>query len=516
LHYGHILYNYAHWAQKIRKKPKIIFLGSSFAKVHLIPKIVVSRYALEEGDVMNFGESSAGPFAMFRTYQKNKTIFQKAHTIFIGLDPHILGEKFYPYMLYERQFLSWAQWRYFFTHHQSYMKKYHPDIKYPIIFPFFLFFKSLVFKFPSKVFFGYEPRIHKTFKCLESTNLKQNVFEPLTMFPPSNWSIMYLKQLKDCFESEGKTVYFVLSPSYSWGYGYKKECGEYDAILVEKLRIHLGKITLLGSLFGDDFGLEYHHFYDDYHLSHTGAAQFTEQILDSIPYTHPHVIQSLYSYHPLRKSVNFTNIDAYLLAVEKLSTLLQKIIKEDETLIFYGFSDFAKILFASGYIHKKNTIIDQYTGAYQDVVIKTPESILNLDFDRILITAINHETTISSMLKEVMGISKEKVFSFHDTLSTSGFDWEYFKVQSNALVQLLKYQLANTQRIVLIGESTSFLAKLIGALHAEKSVKCLIELNNLAKLDDYTKIIFCSCSDETKWKAYHDNTDYDKIVSIFL
>lgn len=150
----------------LKHKPKILILGSSFANTNIDPNIISQlNPEFEAQDIVNFGQSMGGPYEMYISSKKNIQNLTDLKYVYIGLDPHILGEKFYHYMFVEKLFVSLKQWKYFFQHHSSYMEQYHPNLSINSVSPIKFFFNFIYFSCRKKEkMYGYEPRYHRNVK----------------------------------------------------------------------------------------------------------------------------------------------------------------------------------------------------------------------------------------------------------------------------------------------------------------------------------------------------------------
>lgn len=275
------LYDYAKW---IKTKPKVLIMGSSHARGQISPLEISKnskKYAYE--DIYNVGADAACPFSMYITYKKNVDKFKNLELVYYTLDPHMLGQKYYLYTKFEKIFLNFTQWRYFTKHHKSYLKKHHQENN-KFFFPIAIFLKSL--EFNRQIFSGrnngFSPLPHIKYNPYKENVVSKYIYEPLDIFPVSDFQILHLKKLKNEIENKGGKFILVLTPSYSWSNFYKKEAIEYDKQLVEKLNNYLGKATIIGSLFGKDFNLEYQDYKDDTHLAESGAIKFTNLLFKNI------------------------------------------------------------------------------------------------------------------------------------------------------------------------------------------------------------------------------------------
>lgn len=293
------LYDFARW---IKNKPKILIMGSSYARHHIIPEIIgkqSNKYQYNE--IYNVGNNRATPFQMYISFIRNKHKFINLDIVYHTLDPHILGEKYHPYGKFEIILLSLRQWNYLFRNHKRYMKEFHNLEYWMYFFPIIFFYKSL--EFNRQIFSGrnngFDPLKHKVFEPTKQDTIKKYFYNPLSLFPISDFQIYYLKKLKQEVEQLNAKFILILTPSYSWHNHYIHEAQEYDKQLVCKLQESLKDTIIIGSMKRKDFNLKYTHFYDDTHLSEHGAILFTQLLfkdIDSHTKIDPKEINSLYSY----------------------------------------------------------------------------------------------------------------------------------------------------------------------------------------------------------------------------
>ena len=266
------LYNEASWVQG---KPKIAIMGSSHAKYQIIPsKIATLSKNYKLNDIVNIGENAASPFTMYVSFVKNKDKFNKLKTVYYTLDPHLLGEKYYPYNKYEKILLNYKQWKYLEKNHKK---------KNDYFFPFQTFVHSLKFKNSDRLITnGYSRLKHNKFNEFVQEKVTKFIYEPLELFPVSMHNIKYLKKLYDELNRQGTDLIFVLTPTYSWQKFYSKEAKEYDDMLIKMLNENMGNMKVVGSFWFEDFDLTYEDFKDDTHLAHSGAIKFTEEVFTDI------------------------------------------------------------------------------------------------------------------------------------------------------------------------------------------------------------------------------------------
>jgi len=81
------LYDDASW---VKGEPKVLIMGSSHARYHIIPKEIARlnpHYAMK--DIVNIGENAASPFEMYTAYRKQKQKFNHVELVYYTLEPHI-------------------------------------------------------------------------------------------------------------------------------------------------------------------------------------------------------------------------------------------------------------------------------------------------------------------------------------------------------------------------------------------------------------------------------------------
>lgn len=266
------LYDDAFW---VKGRPKVLIMGSSHARYHIVPSEIANMSAqFNVGDIVNIGENAASPFRMYTAYQKRKEKFSEVEIVYYTLEPHMFGEKYYPYDLYERIFLSYEQWEYLENNHNK---------KNSYFFPFQLFVDLLQTKRHDRSKTqGYSALKHKNFKPYSSGKVSKLIYEPIELFPVSLFKMNYLKKLKDEIESHGAKFVFILTPTYSWQQYYKGEAKIYDDNLINILNEKLGDTVVLGSFWSEDFNLVYSDFKDDTHLARSGAVTMTRRIFGDI------------------------------------------------------------------------------------------------------------------------------------------------------------------------------------------------------------------------------------------
>ena len=266
------LYNDASW---VKGKPKIVIMGSSHARYHIIPKEIAQlNKGYEFKDIVNIGENAASPFAMYMSFMKNRDKFSELETVYYTLESHMLGEKYFPYNKYEEIFLNYEQWKYLEVNHKK---------KNNYFFPFQTFIKSLKFGTLNRSKSnGYSALKHKKFNEFSKGKISKLIYEPLELFPVSSHGIKYFKKLKDELDRQGTELIFILTPTYKWQEYYAKEAKTYDDILIKLLNYNLGNCKVIGSFWSEDFSLSYKDFKDDTHMADSGARKFTQVVFKDI------------------------------------------------------------------------------------------------------------------------------------------------------------------------------------------------------------------------------------------
>jgi len=262
------LYDDATW---VKGKPKIVIMGSSHARYHIIPKIMAKlNNSYELKDIVNIGENAASPFRMYTSFMKNRKKFSELETVYYTLEPHMLGKKYYTYNTYEEILLNYGQWHYLEAHHKK---------KNNYFYPFQTFVKSLTFKATNRSRTnGYSALKHKKFNPYSKGKVSKQIYEPLELFPVSSFGMEAFKKLKKELDKQGTELIFVLTPTYSWIKYYANECQAYDDMLVKQLNESVGKVKVIGSFWPEDFNLSYEDFKDDTHMAHSGSVKFTQKV----------------------------------------------------------------------------------------------------------------------------------------------------------------------------------------------------------------------------------------------
>jgi hypothetical protein len=464
------LYNSGCWLQN---KPKVLILGSSFAMTSVVPHQIVqlnSQYKLE--DIANFGQSMGGPYEMYLSVKKNLHLLDELDYVYIGLDPHILGEKFFHYMHVEKQFVSMKQWKYLFKNHTKYMQKYHPHIQIHAFSP--LYFLKSMFTTHCKeegLFRGYKPRYHTSIQSYEEHKIASYTYEPLELFPVSKFSIYYLKQLQKCIQTHSTAkVRYMLSPSYDWQEGYSKYCGEYDKQLTDLLQKNLGDIEIVGSLYKEDFALKKYDFFDNRHLSHMGALKYTSALFSDMRQNAQAPIKALTSY---RLKVQYPlNMDSFTKNLELLKEQLDRYIQDKEATVLFGLTNLSRCIMSLLDANLQNSVICDSSGylatapefLYDSFVTNKKmlhiNSLKNHEYDSVIICNFMHWNKQYAMLLQ-HEVDATKIFLLHPS-----FDRNYFHMQVNMLFSLVNYLASTFKVLYIVDESLSL--TLVGRLLAKR------------------------------------------------
>jgi hypothetical protein len=445
----------------IKNDIKILVLGSSFAKCHIIPKVIQKLYPrYNDKEIANFAQSMGAPYEMYISLKKNEQYLKKLEYVYISIDPHILGEKFYHYMILEKQFSTYKQWEYLFNKNKDYMKSYHNQLRITSFSPI-TFFKDLFIKTyrKSSLYQGYEARRILGIKKFDEKKIKEYTYGDLKLFPVSTFSIRYLKEIQAFIQknTNAKIIYF-LSPSYDWQIGYENNCKEYDQQLINLLNDALGEVCIKGSLYKDSFLLNRFDFSDNRHLAHLGAVKYTKALFSDIANIHESKITPLYSYKLTYQINENTNIfNEYL---ELLKNDLLEFIADKQNIILYGFNNVSRVITAllsnediKLTISDNSPFLGSLSNFLEDNFIfkKSVLSINKVDekkFDGVIATNFTkHKNDI--LFLENMKFSKHKIFE----LSSENIDYDYLHLQINLLFNLFDYIEKNSSNLTIIGNS---------------------------------------------------------------
>jgi len=301
------LYDDAEW---VKGKPKVLIMGSSHARYHIIPsEIAKMNKEYEFRDIVNIGENAASPFEMYTAYNKQKEKFKDLEIVYYTLEPHMWSEKYYPYNTYEKIFLNYEQWNYLEKHHKK---------QNEYFFPFQAFISSLKFSIADRSKTnGYTAIKHKKFKTFSKGSVAKQIFTPLKLFPVSHFNMQYLGKLKKEVEANGAKFILLETPTYSWQKRYAAEAIEYDNTLIKELNKELGPTPVIGSFWAEDYDLRYKDYKDDTHLAHSGALKFTRAMFYDI------------SEHKRLKNNKIHHTFTYRFKADKNKEVLLSILKPD-------------------------------------------------------------------------------------------------------------------------------------------------------------------------------------------
>jgi hypothetical protein len=519
------LYDNACW---IKNRPKIAILGSSFAMTSIIPK-EISRLnpKYKESEIVNLAQSMGGPYEMYITLKKHQNLLSGLEYVYIGIDPHILGEKFYHYMEVEKQFVTFAQWDYMFKNHTSYMKKYHPSIKLNIFSPI-----KFIIKMFTKVckknssFSGYQPRLHQGIKEFKEKDIASYTFEPLDLFPVSFFSVSYLKKIENLLaEKSNVKIRYLLSPSYNWQDGYEKYCQNYDNQLRSLLQKNLGDIEIVGSLYKEDFLLKKYDFSDNRHLSHAGALKYTNAIFRDLEKeqikTH---LLPLSSYRTsYRVSENLDSLNQNMALLKKS---LDAYLRDKESIILYGFTNLSRCIMSllenkinnckicdiNHYLRTAPQFLhDDFIAPKEMIHINTLES---SSYDSLVVCDFLRFQEHLKTLKQY-GVLEKDIFFIDD----DSFDASYFHIQINMLFSIVDYISENFDVIYIVGES--LVLSLVQNLLSKRKLVRYLERNSVLDsqdLDDSTKSVYLINEDEILESHLQDGSNiyFENIVTIKL
>ncbi|MFW3345773.1 hypothetical protein [Aliarcobacter butzleri] len=452
------IYNNGWW---IKRDIKVMILGSSFAKSNIIPKVISKLYPkYRNEEIVNLGQSMGAPFEMYISLIKIKKYIKNLEYAYIGIDPHILGEKFYHYMLVEKQFVTYEQWNYLFNKNGKYMDAYHSNLKVSSFSPIIFFKDFFIKKYrKSEQYFGYEPRRIGKIKKFNKEKIKEYTYGDLKKFPISKFSIKYLKRIQTFIEknTNAKIIYF-LSPSYDWHLGYEEYCKEYDNQLINLLNDNLGQICIKGSLDKDSFELNQFDFSDNRHLNHLGAIKYTRVIFSELENVEKQEIYPLYSYkdkYKISNNINLLNGD-----LEILNKEIQKFILDKESIILYGFNNVSRIITSlipnniEIIICDSSSFLGSLPSFLEDNFIKKKKIIhinkfnFNINNSGIIVTNLSSYEKEVSFLKN-LNLSTSKIFKIKPEI----IDCEYLHLQINILFNLFDYIYNNFDYITIVGNS---------------------------------------------------------------
>jgi hypothetical protein len=519
------VYDNACW---IKNRPKVVILGSSFAMTSIIPK-EISRLnpKYKESEIVNFGQSMSGPYEMYITLKKHQNLLSDLEYVYIGIDPHILGEKFYHYMEVEKQFVTLTQWDYMFKNHTSYMKKYHPSIKLDIFSPI-KFLMSIFTKVCKKnsSFSGYQPRLHQGIKEFNEKDIASYTFEPLELFPASLFSISYLKKIQNLLSKESDVkIRYLLSPSYNWQDGYEKYCQKYDNQLRSLLQNNLGDIEIVGSLYKEDFLLKKYDFSDNRHLSHAGALKYTNSIFKDLEKEQiKSQVLPLNSYRATYRASE--NIDSLNHNMALLKKSLDLYLRDKERIILYGFTNLSRCIMSlleNKINNCKICDINHY--------LRTAPQFLHDDFiapkEMIHISSLNINAYDSIVVCDFLrfkeqldtlkkyGVVEKDIFFIDD----DSFDTSYFHMQINMLFSIVDYISKSFDTVYIVSESL-VLSLVQNLLSKTKLVRCLERDTVLESrdLDDSTRSAYLINEDKIIENHLKDrcNIYFENIVTIKL
>jgi hypothetical protein len=479
------LYDNAYW---INNKPKVLIMGSSTAKEHIIPQeihLLNSQY--QESEVVNISESSASPYEMYVTYKKNQHKFNHLDVAYITINPHMMSEKFYTYFKYEVILLGLKQINYLKKYHVNFLEKYHKNFKWPYFLPFKLFLNSLNYdgaRDPKKV--GYKPGLHADFKPTQKNTLRKYICEPLDLFPVSKFSLKYYKKLKDEMAKNGTKLIFLLTPTYQWVQRYQDEMTEFDDSLIENFNRIIGDSVVIGSFYDNEFGLTQLDHFDDMHYAHSGSVKISRALFKNINNhlkleAKPFI--NTYAYHHQEKN-EIVNNEYFKQQIDHLFETIHYLFKHYRKVALYGLSHkkLIQMIFAIG--NKSQMILgDLHLKTFESIPVLRVEEIEVTNDTVLLITALGLEemirrdfqrSNVQFPAKNIKHLALdeplENMGSHIQVIShsVSQYGNNYLFAQINGLYDVLNYLSEKHEHVVLFGQSN--LMRLIVKIHHFKKV----------------------------------------------
>jgi hypothetical protein len=515
------LYDSAKW---VKTKPKVAIFGSSYALLHMSPQAFCQlNPEYNHNEVVNLGLKSATPYQMYISFKNNKEKFKDCEYIFIGLDPHILGEKFNIFTLAEILLLNSSQWEYLFTKQKSFMQKYHKDIT-PSNLSLYGFIKKILTTKRNKSgqLNGYKPEAPQEYHITKVEKIKKHLYGDLDIFPVSTFSIEYLKKLQELINKESKAkIIYLLTPKSSWGDGYEKFCEEYDASLIHLLQSSLGEIRVSGSLFKSDFNLKSYDFFDSDHLAHSGAIKYSKSIFSNFKEIKKAPINSLYSYRMKSKPLYQHNLFLEYLKLFKRD--LNSFLANKSNLVIYGFTNISRMLCTlienkdiNLTICDNNHFLKTESSFLSDTFILKKsfihlDNLKDIEYDSLIISDLSRHNQYLTMLKH-KGLDENRCFM----QTNKEIDYEYLRLQINMLFSMSSYIFKRYDKFYIIGESIliDFLDEIL-----DKRVEHLkYELHGTLTLDkDGLYIILDESHTQTIEESLIDNNiDKENILIIDL
>jgi hypothetical protein len=508
----------------LQNKPKVLILGSSFAMTSIVPHQIVRlqpQYKIE--DIANFGQSMGGPYEMYISCKKNSHLLDALEYVYIGLDPHILGEKFFHYMHVEKQLVSLSQWKYLFENHARYMEKYHPQIQIDALTPF-VFVKSIFTNHCKEagLFRGYKPRYYSHIKSYEPSKIASYTYEPLELFPVSEFSIFYLKELSKLIEANSNAkIRYMLSPSYDWQEGYERFCKAYDTQLTDLLQKSLGDIEIIGSLYKEDFGLKKYDFFDNRHLSHMGALKYTSALFSDMAQVRKAPLQALTSYRMQVKTSLV--IDSFTKNLEFLKKELNDYMQDKQHVVLFGFTNLSRCIMSLLDATLERCVVcdsSLYLGTAPEFLVDSfvvekcmlhVSELKNHTYDGVVIcNFMKWEQQHGMLLKHA--VQDAKIFS----LQNDGFDRNYFHMQVNMVFSLVNYLASTFKVLYIVDESLALtlvarlLAKRCGVVLLHKSD--ILEATQVDKSDTSAYVMSEMCEDVVQHLQDNCEIDFENII----
>lgn len=267
------LYDRGRWLKDKNLHPKVVFLGSSMTKYSIIPEIITEHTPLNEGDIVNLGADAATPYEMYVTYMKNKELFTHAEHFFYSIEPWVFSIKYYQYKLYEKVLWTQEEWKYYMPHWDYYFS-----------YKTSLYELALSYRYKKTTIsnYGYFPKYYskKRFKAATKesviTFFKDKLHDNKAI---SEFQINYLNKLKNEIQKNGAKFILLYIPNH---YSYINNINLYNKPYTKKfatmMNDALGETIQYGSFCPQDFNLTQEDFFDQYHLSDSGARKYTHYI----------------------------------------------------------------------------------------------------------------------------------------------------------------------------------------------------------------------------------------------
>ena len=258
-------FNHACW---VDSKPEYIVLGSSTARYSVIPKLIADMNGIDPERVVNLAMNAATPWQNYNTYDINIDTLREAKVVYYNLDPWILTERYYKHSTYERILWNHAQWKQFAEEERAANNYFMPAS---------LFLRNFSRR-KCRVEFddrGYSRLQTRDLRPLDEWEYGK-WYRAGDVFGISEFELKYIRELKSIVEKNGSEFVILLIPKHQrWLTAYSKET-EFDGQLVDRLNDLLWKVRVVCSYDAARYNLTDQDFFDNYHLSHSGAEKYTQ------------------------------------------------------------------------------------------------------------------------------------------------------------------------------------------------------------------------------------------------